>query len=200
MGDIDVSFVHPEHGRIMAVTLDDSMTVTEAVGELLANSFLPSHPSGYKLSKTGNILRGDQTFAEAGITAGSSIHIFPTTEAGGEDSTPVRNSKGRIIGKGRFKNVKIADLQDSPQAISLMVHDYNVLQKRFETLAKELNDERSKSQSRFTATLLLLVSQLVLSIGANLLTSNRAIAIPVLIAGGCQVALALYLTFRKSSS
>ena len=31
-------------------------------------------------------------------------------------------------------------------------------------------------------------------------TSNKLVAIPVLIAGGCQVALALYFTFWKSSN
>jgi hypothetical protein len=174
------------------------MTAGEAISELLANNFLQPQPSGYELSVNGKIVGAGQTFAEAGLRNGSAIHPLPALDAGGPP-TGVRNKDGaRPISKGRFKNVRIADLHDSPQAIALIVHDYNELQRRFEGLVKELNEEKAKSQARFTATLLLLVSQVVLSIGANLLTSNKFIAFPVLIAGCCQVALALYLTFRKT--
>jgi hypothetical protein len=82
MADVNVTFVHPVDGRGMAVTVDDTMTAAEAVGELLTTNFMAPHPSGYELSVGGNIIGGDQTLAERGINNGAKIQIIPTAEAG----------------------------------------------------------------------------------------------------------------------
>ena len=82
MADVDVTFVHPVDRRGVSVTVDDTMTAAEAVGELLTTNFLAPHPAGYELSENGNILRGNQTLAEAGVRHGSKIIIVPTAEAG----------------------------------------------------------------------------------------------------------------------
>jgi hypothetical protein len=84
MPDINVSFMHPIDGRVMTVTVDDTMTAQEAVGELLANDFVPAHPQGYQLSvvETGAILQPAQTLAAAGVKSGAKLKVLPMTEAG----------------------------------------------------------------------------------------------------------------------
>ena len=42
MADRSVNFVHPSDVRVMSVTVDDTMTGQEAIGELIANDFIPS--------------------------------------------------------------------------------------------------------------------------------------------------------------
>ena len=84
MSDVNVSFMHPIDGRVMTVTVDDTMTAQEAVGELLANDFVQAHSQGYQLSlvDTGAILQPNQTLAAAGVKSGAKLKILPMTEAG----------------------------------------------------------------------------------------------------------------------
>jgi hypothetical protein len=86
MPDVNVNFMHPTDGRVITVTVDDTMTAQEAIGELLANNFVPPHGQGYQLSvvENGNIIGGNQTMAEAGVRSGSKIKVLPITEAGAE--------------------------------------------------------------------------------------------------------------------
>jgi hypothetical protein len=84
MPDVNVNFQHPTDGRVITVEVDDTMTGQEAVGELLANNFVPPHSQGYGLvvSDSGTIIGGPQTLAEAGVKNGTKITIIPNTEAG----------------------------------------------------------------------------------------------------------------------
>jgi len=86
MADVNVNFMHPTDGRVISVTIDETMTAQEAVGELLANDFVPPHVEGYHLSlvESGNIIGVNQTLAGAGVRNGSKIHVLPTTPAGNQ--------------------------------------------------------------------------------------------------------------------
>lgn len=84
MPDVSVTFVHPTDGRALTVTVDDTMTAQESIGELLANDFVPPHQQGYQLSvvESGAIMRPEQSFADAGVKNGTKIKVLPITEAG----------------------------------------------------------------------------------------------------------------------
>lgn len=204
MPDINVKFVHPTDGRVITVTVDNTMTATEAIGELLANNFIVPHQSGYELAAGGNIISGNRTFADARVEDGGVIKILTATEAGGGRSeraggdTQTKSARGIPgLDKATIKNFSIEQIRNSPEAMVMIVHLYDELQSKYQVVSTELERERLRSRDRFVATLLLLVSQVILSIGGNLLTSNKPIAIPVFIAGGLQAGLALYLTFRR---
>lgn len=83
MPDVKVNFVHPTDGRVMTVTVDDTMTAQEAIGELLANNFVPPHEQGYQLfAEGGNILGWNQTLAEGNVQSGTKLKVLPVAEAG----------------------------------------------------------------------------------------------------------------------
>ncbi|OLE52067.1 MAG: hypothetical protein AUG51_19940 [Acidobacteria bacterium 13_1_20CM_3_53_8] len=84
MPDVNVNFMHPTDGRVITVTVDDTMTAQEAIGELLANNFVPPHDQGYQLSvvESGNIIADNQTMAEAGVRNSAKIKVIPITQAG----------------------------------------------------------------------------------------------------------------------
>lgn len=83
MADITVNFIHPTDGKRLTVTIDDTMTASEAIGQLLLNNFITSHPDGYQLSvKGGAIIPNNYTFNQAGVANGIDINIIPATNAG----------------------------------------------------------------------------------------------------------------------
>lgn len=83
MADITVNFIHPTDGKRVTVTVDDTMTASEAVGQLLANNFIAPHPDGYQLSvKGGAIIPNNQSFNQAGVKEGTDVNIIPATNAG----------------------------------------------------------------------------------------------------------------------
>ena len=83
MADVKVNFVHPTDGRRMTVTLDDTMTAAEVVGELIANDFVPTDHQGYDLAiKGGRQLRSDETLAAAEVKDGTNLNVLPATDAG----------------------------------------------------------------------------------------------------------------------
>lgn len=85
MADVNVNFVHPTDGRIITVTLDDTMTAQEAVAELITANFLTPDRQGYKLAfKGGNDLEPSQTFRDAGVQEPNknTIRVLPATDAG----------------------------------------------------------------------------------------------------------------------
>ncbi len=84
MADINVNFMHPTDGRIITVTVDDSMTAEEAIGQLLANKFIVPNPNGgYQLSiKGGAIINNNQTFIQAGVKDDTSLRVISATDAG----------------------------------------------------------------------------------------------------------------------
>ena len=86
MADVKVNFMHPTDGRLISVTVDDTMTANEAIGELLSNDFIAPNPQGYNLAiKGGAQLRSEQSFAEAGVSDGTSLRVIPATDAGTPD-------------------------------------------------------------------------------------------------------------------
>ena len=82
MADVTVHFVHPTDGRVITVTVDDTMSAQEAISELLANNFVPPLPTGYELSVNSHRLTERQTLAEAGVVNNSKIRVNPATDAG----------------------------------------------------------------------------------------------------------------------
>lgn len=84
MPDVNVNFVHPTDGRVITVTVDDTMTAQEAIGELLANNFVTPSSSGYELNMNGTRFRADQTLADAGVNNGAKIRVAPATDAGAQ--------------------------------------------------------------------------------------------------------------------
>ncbi|HWW74311.1 MAG TPA: hypothetical protein VNZ44_02890, partial [Pyrinomonadaceae bacterium] len=80
--DVNVNFVHPTDGRVLNVTVDDTMTAQEAIGELLANNFIAPSPGGYQLAVNGDHFNANQTLAEKGVTSGAKIRVDPSTDAG----------------------------------------------------------------------------------------------------------------------
>jgi hypothetical protein len=202
MSDITVNFIHPFDGRILTVTLDDTMSAKQAIHELVAAAFIPPTEDGYQLAiKGGAAITTEQTFAAANITEGETIRVVPVTSAGGSPYRQKRElAKASSIpglDTTSMKAFSVEDIRNSPEALIMIVHLYDDLHIRHERMAEELEFERFRSRDRFVAALLLFVSQVVLSIAGNLLTSHQAIAIPVFIVGGLQAGLALYLTFRK---
>ena len=99
---------------------------------------------------------------------------------------------------GRILDVTLDDSITAAEVILELIADD--LQLKYEKQGKQLELEKIRSNDNFTATVLLLISQVVLSIGTNLLASNSSIAIMVMIAGILQTSLALYITFRKSKA
>lgn len=82
MPDVSVNFVHPTDGRVLTVTVDDTMTAQEAIAELLANNFVSPGPGGYELVHNNNALLPEQTFAHAGVEDRAKIRVNPTLLAG----------------------------------------------------------------------------------------------------------------------
>lgn len=196
--DIQVNFMHPTDGRIITVTLEGTMTATEAVNELIGNDFISELPQGYHLAiKGGHQIGHSESFIEVGVKDGDTIRVIPATDAGGKPWDTGIKSAVPGLRKGLSDTFTVKDIQSSPQAIIMIVNMYDDLQLKYEYQSKQLEEERVRSNDRFVATILLLISQVVLSIGTNLLTSNSMIAIPVMVAGVLQTALALFFTFRK---
>lgn len=197
MPEIELSFIHPTDGRIIRVSLDDALTGEEVVEELIHNAFLQPSKQGYLLTvKGGDEVDLRKSFAQAGIRGGEHILIRPVSEAGGR---PTEEQLFAIPGVRRSSGdrLTVQDIQQSPAAVIMLAHMHDDLQRRFDSQARMLEYERLRSENRFSASLILLISQLVLALGVNLLTQNESVAALVLAAGGLQAALALYLTFRK---
>lgn len=83
MADVNVKFVHPTDGKLIDVTLDDSITAQEAVAELITAEFIPASPHGYNLGiKGGAMLQFDQSFADANVQDNTTLRVIPATDAG----------------------------------------------------------------------------------------------------------------------
>lgn len=80
---VKVNFMHPTDGRMVTVTVDNTMTAQEAINELISNNFISPNPQGYNLAiKGGNQLQQNQTFAAAGVKDGDTMRVIPATDAG----------------------------------------------------------------------------------------------------------------------
>ena len=87
MADVSVNFKHPTDGKVISVTLDDTMTGQEVIGELIANEFIPSSSEGYEIaikteSNSSSALDITKTLLENGVKDNDTIRVIPTTNAG----------------------------------------------------------------------------------------------------------------------
>lgn len=200
MADLNVTFLHPVDGRTVQVELDGSMTAEEAIGELTEARFLEARSAGYSLAKKGgHQLESNISLEKAGIQNGDIIRVIPSTDAGGPPEALVERKPSAVPGlsKSASDNFTIKDIQRSPEAVVMMVHLYDDLKDKSDKQAQALETERLRANDRFGATVLLFMSQFILSIGASLLTQNSPMGTPVIVTGGVQAIVALYLTFRK---
>ena len=83
---INVTFLHPTNGQDMEVEIDDSMTASAVLNELIACNFIPdnSELGGYRLLiKSSQIdIGGSQTVASGKAKDGDMIRVIATTDAG----------------------------------------------------------------------------------------------------------------------
>ena len=83
---INVTFLHPTNGQDMEVEIDDTLTATSVVNELMAANFIPDNSArgGYKLliKDTQTEIGGGQTVASGGAKDGSTIRVIGATDAG----------------------------------------------------------------------------------------------------------------------
>ena len=205
MTDIQVKFMHPSDGRLVDVDMDDMMTTVEAISELIASGFSPKNANGYNLAKKGGSqIEDGVTFADAEVKSGDIIRVIPASDAGGSIALTLRADSERKVGSGipglrrtAHDCFTITDIQNSPEALIMIANMFEDLQLRYTAQMKELEKEKLRSNSRLAATLLLLVSQVVLSIGGNLLTQNVTMGIAILAAGSLQALLAVFMAFKR---
>jgi len=83
MADVSVNFQHPTDGKVISVTIDDTMTGQEAIGELIANDFVPPSSQGYNIAiKGGSQLDNTKSLTENGVKDNDTIRVIPATDAG----------------------------------------------------------------------------------------------------------------------
>ena len=84
MSDIAVRIMLPIDGRILTVDLDDTMTTSEVIAELLANGHLQPNPHGYLMGVKGReaMLNRDDAIGRLGLTSDDVLRILPATDAG----------------------------------------------------------------------------------------------------------------------
>jgi len=200
--DISVNFMHPTDGKVINVTLDDSMTGQEVIGELIANDFVPMSNQGYNLAIMGGVeLKISKTFSENGVKNNDTIRVIPATDAGGYFS-PADSIPG--FEKAPKEKYNFSKLIESPQSVQMIVHLYQDALEENKTLYEKIEDknilleqERLKSNNRLTASLLLIISQIVIGIGCSIIISHKEIGTWVIIAGFLQSLLAIFLNFYK---
>jgi len=83
MADLSVNFMHPQDGKVISVTVDNTMKAQEAIAELIANNFMSANPDGYNLAiKGGAQLDNNKTLAEGGVKDNDTLRVLPATDAG----------------------------------------------------------------------------------------------------------------------
>jgi hypothetical protein len=84
MTDLHVKIVHPTDGRVVDVTVDETMTSSELLNELVEHQFIMASEQGYTVAiKGGNRLVFDEGLREAGVIDGAVLRVIPATDAGG---------------------------------------------------------------------------------------------------------------------
>jgi hypothetical protein len=144
----------------------------------------------------GNTLTSDQTLEQNGVRDGHGFALIRQMTAGG---IPGFSSQS-------LKQLTVNDIANSKEALMLFSHHYENLQDKYdsleirnETLKSELDKYKQKSQERLVATILLFVSQFIVSLGTSFFSEgNLKVAIPVLLVGVIQAILAIYLAFIPS--
>ena len=111
--DLNVEFLHPSDGRRINVTLDASITATEAIAELIGSEFVQPLANGeYTLGiKGGNLLEPHKSFEDSGVVDGSTIRIIPSADAVTLDIIHERKKEGKtfsIYGEKAFHRIEKA--------------------------------------------------------------------------------------------
>ena len=85
MANVNVDFKHPTDGKVISVTLDDTMTGQEVIGELIANDFILSSSDGYEIAikteSNSSVLDITKTLLENGVRDKDMIRVIPNTSA-----------------------------------------------------------------------------------------------------------------------
>lgn len=80
MAEIDVTFMHPTDGSTIDVRIDDTMTVSEIINELVNVGFIQRISSEYDLSiKGGTAISDNQTLRNGGTVDKCTIRVVPAT-------------------------------------------------------------------------------------------------------------------------
>jgi hypothetical protein len=83
MADLNLNFMHPTDGRLISVTVDSTMTGREAIGELIANDFVPASSEGYNLAiKGGAQLDNNKSLSDNQVRNNDTLRVIPATDAG----------------------------------------------------------------------------------------------------------------------
>lgn len=195
MGQIKVVIQDHTGVKKTPVELPADVPMRRLIPALVTKMGLPITQGGQPISyaldhkRTGKRLRDEDTMESAGVWDDDVLQLLPMVTAGG---IPGLDTKS-------VKDFTLDDLRKSGEAaLIMMVRRFEELEEDNKQLHLELEIEKRKSADRLVSTLLLLVSQVVLSIGANLLTSSHIVAgIAVIVAGSIQALLAVHLAFRK---
>ncbi len=84
MATITLILLLPPDNRELTVELDDSLTSSDIVEELITAGQLQPSPQGYEVAaKGGAIFDADQTVSQSGLSDGSRVRLIPIIEAGG---------------------------------------------------------------------------------------------------------------------
>lgn len=83
---ITVTFMHPTDGNTMEVEVDDSLTATAIINELIAANFIHDNSArgGYRLliKDSNTEIGGSETLASGGAVDGGTIRVIGATDAG----------------------------------------------------------------------------------------------------------------------
>ncbi len=81
MTELNLNLVHPTDGRVISVTLDNSMTPNEIIGELISHKFIDAN--SYSIGvKGGLILDLDKSIIQSGVNNNDTLRIIPSVCAG----------------------------------------------------------------------------------------------------------------------
>ena len=195
MAQLRVVIVDQTGAKKTPVELPDDVEMRRLIPALVAKMGLPTSQAGQPLPyaldhrRSGKRLHDEDTLASAGVQPNDELLLLPQVTAGGVPGLDINS----------VRDFTLDDLRRSGKAaLVMMVRQFEGLEKENRILRDKLEIEKRKSADRLVSTLLLLVSQVVLSIGTNLFTSNEVLAgTAVICAGALQALLAIYLTFRK---
>lgn len=83
MAEVNVNFLHPTDGRMLTVSVDETITAQEAIAELIAAQFMPPSELGYQLAiKAGGQILPEQSFRDAGIQDNTTVRVMIATLPG----------------------------------------------------------------------------------------------------------------------
>lgn len=85
MAEVKVNFVHPIDGGFRPATVDDTMKVKELISLLVSENFVPGPEEDIELvlkNKNNDLLLGDKTLQESGVTENSTLRVVMATNAG----------------------------------------------------------------------------------------------------------------------